>query len=481
MRMLMGFPGFVAIRCVTALAAVLLHLSAYAISDIEMLEMMWNDEQQRQQQQFDAEQEAFRQEAEAAHRHEADLRSRLERCGNCADRAQLVAELKQIAENRRRANIVFCASFDLLKPINPGIEGLSRLLGIEQTCKAAGLDRNSLEEAERSATVETLKKKAASGAAPDLHAVGAYYASVYSRDDYACPWFLRAARLDHLPSVIRYTAVCAGRNDASEESRSDVVGFTTRCAQRAVPHCLAVLGRFHTPTYRIAQNRRYLPVDEAKALAYFEQAAKLEPKNDYYRKSADELKVKLGLMVAPVEPPKPLGLANAQLKSGVYSVLGNSGQYGGTCTVRALGGDRYEFKWAIEARRPSPGIPPSRTLVTKVVGETVQIEMDGGYVTYNIQRNLKGNPDTLINHTTRPFETLKWQSDGTIAASSPSHSNAPDSRVTPQTKPRTSNALCERLAMNVSFNETAAQRNPRAYESRLAKSRAKYEEACGTR
>ena len=480
MRMLMGFSGAVVMRCAAALAAVVLHLPAHAMSDDDMMEM-WNDEQQRQQQRFDAEQEAFREEAEAARRHEADLRSRLERCGNCADRAQLVAELAQIAENRRRANIVFCASFDLLKPINPGLEGISRLLGVEQACKAAGLDKNSLEEAERSATVEALKKQAASGAAPDLHAVGAYYASVYGRDDYACPWFLRAARLDHMPSVIRYTAVCAGRNDASEESRSEVVGFTTRCAQRAVPHCLAVLGRFHTPTYRIAQNRRYLPVDEAKALAYFEQAAKLEPKNDYYRQSADELKVKLGSMAAPVEPAKPLGLANAQLKSGVYSVLGNSGQYGGICTVRALGGDRYEFKWAIEARRPSPGIPPSRTLVAKVVGETVQMEMDGGYVTYNIERGLKGSPDMLMNYTSRPFETLKWQGDGPAAASSPASSNAPDGRAALPARPGTSNPLCQRLARNVELNEAAAQRNPRAYESRLAKSRAKYEAACGNR
>lgn len=480
MRMLMGFSGSVAMRCAAALAAVLLHLPAHAMSDSEMLEM-WNDEQERQQQRFDAEQEAYRKDAEAAQRHEADLKSRLERCGNCADRAQLVAELEQIAENRRRANIVFCASFDMLKPINPGIEGLSRLLGVEQTCKAAGLDRNSLEEAERSATVEALKKKAASGAPQDLHAVGAYYASVYSRDDYACPWFLRAAKLDHIPSVIQYTSVCAWRNDTIEETRSDTLGFTTRCAQRAVPHCLAMLGRFHTPAYRFAQNRRYLPIDEAKALSFFEQAAKLEPKNEYYRKSADELKVKLGLMPAPVAPPKPLGLENAQLKSGVYSVLGNSGQYGGTCTVRALGGDRYEFQWAIEARRPSPGIPSSRTLVARVVGETVQMEMDGGHVTYNIQRGLKGSPDMLMNYTSRPFETLKWQGDGPVAASSPSRSNTPDGRAALPARPRTSNTLCERLAMNVESTEAAAQRNPRVYESRLAKSRAKYEEACGNR
>lgn len=480
MRMLMSFSGSTARWCAVTLAAVVLHLPAHAMSDSEMLEM-WNDEQERQQQRFDAEQKAFREDAEAAQRHEANLRNRLERCGNCADRAQLVAELAQIAENRRRANIVFCASFDLLKPINPGIEGMSRLLGVEQTCKAAGLDRNSLEEAERSATVEALKKKAASGAAPDLHAVGAYYASVYRRDDYACPWFLRAAKLEHLPSVIRYTSVCAGRNDAIWEARSDILGFTTRCAERAVPHCLAMLGRFHTPAYRIAQNRRYLPIDEAKALSYFEQAAKLEPKNEYYRKSADELKVKVGLMPASAEPPKPLGLESAQLKSGVYSVLGNSGQYGGTCTVRALGGDRYEFQWAIEARRPSPGIPPSRTLVAQVVGETVQMEMDGSHVTYNIQRGLKGSPDTLINYTSRPFETLKWQSDGPLAASSSASSNALDGRAALPARPGTSNTLCARLAMNVEFNEAAAQRNPRVYESRLAKSRAKYEEACANR
>lgn len=459
----------------TLVAQTALDASAFSRKEQELYDEMRRVQEQEAQrnQQVQDDIDEKRRGREREDRELADLRQRLASCGRCAERATLEGRIREIEDRRRQAMIAQCALVTSMMNSGDRVSAMAmHAAGLPQQCREAGLDPASLQEAEHRANLNRLEAQARkTGLAVDQFAVGEYYSRSVGSMSGGCPWYLSAAKQGHLASVHGYTGVCAGLLSGAEleRERDHVVRFVRACADRGDGPCTFSLARFQDPAYYRRGSEALMPANPEAALRLYERALSILPQNEKaYRKEIDRLKISLGLMAAPPEPPRQLGMAPVVLRTGVYAISGSG--YRGECVVRSLGDHRYSFEW----RRQSLGkaiVPGLQRLESRVEGETITFVVDGIVRSYR----LSDSPHGYRLVSSDPFERLTWQAalDATTAAApAPPVVNEPAPARSPRQERR-----CEQLARAADRARQQVERNPR-YAPQAEKVIAEHRQNC---
>jgi hypothetical protein len=452
-----------------------LEASAFSRKEQELYDELRRvqDQEDQRNQQIQADIEEKNRGREREDRELANLKQRLASCGRCAERSTLETRIREIEDRRRQAMIAQCAMVTSAMNSGDRISAMAMQgVGLPQQCREAGLDPASLQETEHRANLERLEARARStGLTVDQFAVGEYYYRSIGSMSGGCPWYLSAAKQGHVPSVHGYIRVCAGLLSGAEleRERDHVVRFVRACADRGDGPCTFVLARFQDPAYFRRGSEALMPANAEAALRLYERALSISPQNEKaYRTEIDRLNISLGLMAAPPEPPRQLGISSVVLRTGVYAISGAG--YRGECVVRSLGDHRYSFEW----RRQSLGnaiVPGLQRLESKVEGETITFVVDGIVRSYR----LSDSPNGYRLVSSDPFERLTWQAalDATTAsAPAPPEVNEP----TPARSPR-QERRCEQLARAAERARIQVERNPR-YAPQAEKVIAEHRQNC---
>ncbi|MDM0114323.1 hypothetical protein QTI66_19370 [Variovorax sp. J22R133] len=275
------------------------------------------------------------------------LRQQIQACGNCADRDRLVAALNDLEASNRRHDQLLCGTIEAQKSFSPAMAPIEKLMGLESFCAKVIADRDAAQERQEAEQIIARMK------AGDANAYGEWGMKLMygktglptevGRND-ACPLFYQGARQGDVVSTRELARHCLGSSTSAMDRRMGLE-LLQACAARGEPECLYQLGALYSPSYDAQSRPPPLVANPDEALRLLDQAASKGHADS--AKYAARLRSQMERAAAGL-PPLPDTSGKSKpfvVTEGVYTVKAPNGAHRGTCTVRALGNDRYELAW----------------------------------------------------------------------------------------------------------------------------------------
>lgn len=272
------------LRMVFAVGLMLVSMTphqASLASDRALLELHRQYEQQlqRDREQFEASQEELRRRGDEQVRRIEQLRVEIDRCGACSRREGLQAEHDALVAQRQLGLDLGCAALQAMGVLNRG-------LGSAPICR--GVEANREDD-----RLRRLHAAAEGGGSEALFALGMAYRS-RDRFDEACKYFRALAQRDYDPGIVYFNGCLWQKLEPGDPAL--VLAKLPGCAARKVAECQFALGRamtaFEHP--KIARRQVSLPLDEPRALQLWEEAA-MATKWRLYYEMVEALRQHMGL------------------------------------------------------------------------------------------------------------------------------------------------------------------------------------------
>ncbi len=270
---------------------------------------------------------------DADYRKLDDLKQRLAKCGNCAEKNKLAADAAALEKRLTNFDRQLCAGF-AAQSSNPAAGAMSKLLGVAPICdKLEAQSSKASAEAKAKSDKQDFDNKVKAGDNSAYFMMGQNQMNrrelpIEERQRLACPYWFQGARQGDVVSTTSLSSLCLS-NLASEKDRKEGFDLVKRCADGGEARCIHSLG-WHYASKRNKNSAPIVSTNDDEALRLWDMAAAKGDANS--AKDARALRVRLQMSGSSSEP-KAMVVADsvpaATRESGIRpsggSTAGNTG------------------------------------------------------------------------------------------------------------------------------------------------------------
>lgn len=192
------------------------------------------------------------------------LRQELAKCGNCAQRDRLAAQVKDLREANFREDGKLCGTFDALSDFNPAVGAMKKLMGYSEVCERYEREAAiGIENAKHARNRADFASRLKAGDMTAYASMGRRVMTTFSnlpleqRLDMACPYWAEGSRKGDRLSTAFFGDECLGRpatanaGNNTNATSSDREGYERLKACAASDHlCAASLAVYYETTRR---------------------------------------------------------------------------------------------------------------------------------------------------------------------------------------------------------------------------------------